>query len=158
MPQRTKLPPEEKIKIVEDYLAGRMGMSDFERRYKLKGSRLYEWVRLYKTRGVEGLIPTNRFRKYSSETKLMAVKDYLSGLGSQSEICTKYDISSNGVLQRWIKWYNSHEDFRQPNSGGNIYMARGRKTTLEERVEIVSQSDGGVLGNVKSRNVLFEPF
>ena len=42
------------------------------------------------------------------------------------------------MLQTWISWYNSHGDFRQPNSGGVIYMTKGRKTTLDERIEIVS--------------------
>ena len=47
------------------------------------------------------------------------------------------------MLRKWIKVYNSHKDFKQPNSGGAIYMANGRKTTLDERIEIVSQCIAG---------------
>ena len=138
MPQITKIPPEEKIKAVQDYLAGYLSQSQFIRIYGLREQRLYEWVRLYKKRGAEGLIPTTTKRKYSPETKRMAVEEYLSGKGSQNDICVKYDISDRKVLRRWIKWYNGHEDFKEPNSGGAIYMVKGRKTTLDERVEMVS--------------------
>ena len=37
-----------------------------------------------------------------------------------------------------MKWYTAHGDFKQPNSVGAIYMAKWRKTTLGERIEIVS--------------------
>jgi len=33
--------------------------------------------------------------------------------------------------------YNSHVDFKQPNAEGVIYMAKGRATTLDERIDIV---------------------
>jgi transposase len=41
-------------------------------------------------------------------------------------------------VRDWIKKYNSYEDFKQPNNGGVIYMVKSRKTTLDERIEIVS--------------------
>ena len=114
-------------------------MSDIKRRHGISKTTLYEWVRLYKTRGVEGLAPATQPRKYSPELKRKAVEDYLSGGGSLRSICAKYDISKEHMVQRWIKIYNSHKDFKQPNSGGAIYMAKGRKTTLDERIEIVSR-------------------
>ena len=138
MPLKTKLPVEEKVFLVREYLAGKLSSSEFERKYKTKNQVLYDWVRLYKTRGVEGLIPASKFRKYSPELKMCAVNDYLDGKGSLRDICTKYDISDDEMLRRWVKWYNEHGDFKQPNSGGRIYMSKGRKTTLDERIEIVS--------------------
>ena len=77
-------------------------------------------------------------RKYSPEIKRMAVEEYLSGVGSLSDLCTKYDISKHSIMQKWVTWYNSHGDFKQPKSGGAICMTKGRKTTLEERIDIVS--------------------
>jgi transposase-like protein len=41
------------------------------------------------------------------------------------------------MLRNWIKRYNSHGDFKRPNNGEAIYMAKSRKTTPNERVEIV---------------------
>lgn len=78
-------------------------------------------------------------KKYSAELKLKAVKDYLNGGGSQREICIKYEISSKGRLHDWIIWYNGHREFKERSSAkGEIYMTKGRKTTQEERAEIVA--------------------
>ena len=138
MPQRSKYTPEEKVRFVEDYLSGRMGTSEFSHNYGSDGQVLRDWARLYQVRGIEGLTPALRTKKYSIETKRLAVMDYIEGLGSSRDICTKYDISDRKMLRRWVKRYNSHGDFGQPNSGGATYMAKGRDATLEERIEIVS--------------------
>lgn len=78
-------------------------------------------------------------KRYSNELKLQAVQDYISGKGNQLEICRKYGILSHTQLQNWIKWYNGHKEFKERSSSkGEIYMTKGRKTTREERVEIVA--------------------
>jgi transposase len=80
-----------------------------------------------------------RNKKYNKELKLQAVQDYLSGKGSQLEICRKYKISSHTILQDWIKVYNGHKKLKEPRgSGMEIYMTKGRKTTQQERAEIVA--------------------
>ena len=76
-------------------------------------------------------------KKYSKELKQQAVLDYLAGYGSQNDICKKYGIRSKGKLQTWIKKYNGHEELKSSGTGGSIVMTKGRKTTFEERVEIV---------------------
>ena len=138
MPQKGCLSVEDKVIIVRGYLSGTMGPSECRQKYGVRKQTLYEWVRLYKTRGVDGLVPSAKNRHYSSETKRQAVIEYLSGGGSQRGICLKYDIRNRPMLLKWIKRYNNHGDFMQPNSGGEIYMVKSRKTTLEERIEIVS--------------------
>lgn len=78
-------------------------------------------------------------KKYSAELKQKAVNDYLNGGESQYEICQKYGILSHSTLQDWILWYNGHRVFKERSSAkGEIYMTKGRKTTQEERAEIVA--------------------
>ena len=78
-------------------------------------------------------------KKYSAELKLKAVQDYLNGVGSLWEICHKYKVKNEKSLREWIIWYNGHREFKERSSAkGEIYMTKGRKTTLEERVEIVA--------------------
>ena len=93
---------------------------------------------MYETEGVSGLLPSARNRKYSTETKISAVLDYLGKKGSLREICKKYKIRSTKQLGEWIKVYNAHGDFNSvKQSGGGSYMKQGRDTTKEERLEIV---------------------
>ena len=82
---------------------------------------------------------THKNKKYSAELKMQAVQSYLKGEGSLREICRKYGISDKHVLQDWIKWYNGHREYKERSSAkGEIYMTKGRKTTQEERAEIVA--------------------
>ncbi len=46
-----------------------------------------------------------RNKKYSAELKLQAVQDYLTGGGSQREICKKYEILDHHTLRDWILGY-----------------------------------------------------
>ena len=78
-------------------------------------------------------------KKYSIELKQEAVKAYLRGEGSLRKICKKYEILSDYQLRDWILWYNGHREFKERSSArGEIYMTKGRKTTQEERAEIVA--------------------
>ena len=78
-------------------------------------------------------------KKYSPELKIAAVKSYLAGEGSLIQTCKKFGILRHAQLQRWILWYNGHREFKERTSArGEIYMTKGRKTTQEERAEIVA--------------------
>ena len=78
-------------------------------------------------------------KRYSVELKVTAVEAYLRGEGSQYEICRKYGISAHSVLQGWILWYNGHKRLKERREvRKEIYMTKGKKTTQEERTEIVA--------------------
>ena len=80
-----------------------------------------------------------RNNKYSVELKLQAVQEYLRGGGSYETLKEKYKLRSSTQLKNWVMWYNGHKEFKERSSAkGEIYMTKGRKTTQEERVEIVA--------------------
>ena len=77
--------------------------------------------------------------KYSAELKQQAVQDYLAGKGSLRKICKKYGIPDHKLLRQWISCYNGHKEYRRRTGAkGEIYMTKGRKTTQEERAQIVA--------------------
>ena len=136
---RTKISYEQKLKAVREYLNGSISQMEGARKSGVKLASFQTWIRKYKSEGADGLKETKKMKKYSVELKQNAVCDYLSGKGSQEAICEKYKISSKAQLQRWIMWYNGHKDFKERSSAkGEIYMTKGRKTTQEERAEIVA--------------------
>ena len=140
MPQKGKLPAEEKIKLIESYLAGRIGFVAASRSVGIAETTLRRWIDQYEAEGVMGLAPCRVKRHYTRETKCSAVNDYLSGKGSQREICIKYGIRKTSILERWLKVYNSHGEFRIMNGGSR--MTKGRETTPEERIEIAKECIG----------------
>jgi transposase-like protein len=143
MPQKMRLTLETRLLIVKACINGKESVDGCVRQYGIGRGTVQCWIRLYQSHGVAGLTPSSTSQKYEAATKINAVRDYLSGLGSLNDICLKYNISRHGLLQRWIIQYNNHGDFKQPNSGGAIYMVKGRNTTLDERIEIVSHCIAG---------------
>ena len=139
MGRKAKIISEIKIKIVEDYLAGKISIGKAAIDLGINESSIRLWLRKYKTFGLEGLRTSNKNSYYTSDIKLRAVTDYLSGKGSLPDICSTYNISSESILRKWIKKYNSgHKIFKPHNTKGDNIMTTGRKTTYQERIEIVS--------------------
>jgi len=74
-------------------------------------------------------------------------------------ICKKYRISSKAQLQRWILWYNGHNELKDSPSGGNKLMTKARKTTFDERIEIVKYciaNDKNYALTMKKYNVSYQ--
>lgn len=139
MVRKAKTSPEIKIKIVEDYLEGKISILNAAAKLGLYPSSIEGWVRKYRTFGPEGLRTNNKNTYYNPELKLRAVTDYNNGEGSVFEICKKYKILDRGILKRWVRQYNDgHKISKSHNNEGDKIMTNGRKTTYEERIEIVS--------------------
>ena len=127
---------EDKIYAVNLYLNGHQSLRKIATLFGVKLSSASQWVRNYESMGAEAFMLKHN-KKYPKELKQQAVLDYLNGLGSQDDICKKYGIRSRSKLQIWIKKYNGHEEFKTSGTGGCSLMTKGRKTTFEERIEIV---------------------
>lgn len=128
---------EEKVRAVLDYKSGIRGTSQICNDLNMRKSNLFDWIRKYDKYGEEGLAHRKRNREYSKEFKLMVIQDYFDGKGSTRDLAKKYDLPGHSILLNWIKSYNSHEELKDYNPKGDIYMTKSRKTTFEERIEIV---------------------
>ena len=137
---KSKVPYEKKAEIVRDYLEGRVGYTESLRRANNSEASFRYWVHQYKEKGIKGLLPNSRNRKYPEEIKRKAVEEYLSGKRSLERIGEEYGLRSISQLRQWIKVYNAHGDFNSVKfSGGGSYMKQGRETTLEERIQIAKE-------------------
>lgn len=133
---KNKISLDEKLAAVKRFLNGEGSQRSIASHLGISYQSFQQWIRNYKSLGIDAFTITGN-KKYSSELKLSAVQDYLAGLGSQDDICLKYGIRSKSKLQGWIMKYNSHEELKTSGSGGTTIMTKGRKTTYDERVEIV---------------------
>lgn len=139
MSRRSKLTDEERISAVQEYLNGEGSYRSIARKYGVDHKLLRVLVGRAQTEGIESIKIRPVNRKYTVETKLAAVQEYLAGKGSQLDICKKYHITNNNLLIQWIKCYNNGKDFKErTRSERGITMNKGRKTTQEERIEIVA--------------------
>lgn len=128
---------QEKWKIIEPIIKNQITVNKVSKETGIITSVLWTWLRKYKEVGIEGLDNGKGWKQYSSKLKKQAIEDVLVNKMSKNSVIAKYEISSISVLDRWIKHHNSGKELAATSSGrvGTI-MRQGRKTTLEERIEI----------------------
>ncbi len=97
---------------------------------------LQVWKVKFDTGGIDALKESKAWKSYTKELKIAAVRDYLDGF-TRMEVLSKYQISDWSVLRKWIKKYTSHSELTDSRKGMDRAMTKGRKTTFEERLEIV---------------------
>ena len=128
---------EEKIQIINEYQRGENSFTDIHARYGLAFTTLRLWENIYEKEGRIGFEVKQTNAGYSKELKESAIHDYLNGAGSYRELCRKYRIPSITTLDNWVKKYNGYEKLKDYDPKGAVYMIPKRKTSLEERIEIV---------------------
>ena len=134
---REKVSAEVKIALVKRYMRGEGSIAVLSKSVGVSSEAFRTWLRNYESNGT-GVFFEQRWRRYSAALKESAVRDYLSGNGSQDAICKKYGIRSRHQLQIWIMKYNGHEKLKTTGTGGRAIVTKGRKTTFEERISIVA--------------------
>lgn len=137
MGRKGKFSIDEKLMYVLRCIEGKDSINHTASLIGINAESLRQWIHNYQSLGVDGLNTTSKNSSYSKVLKEMAVKDYIAGLGSHADICKKYGIRSTAQLRNWILKYNSHEELKASGKGGKPIMTNGRKTTYNERVEIV---------------------
>lgn len=140
MPQKQKLSPEEKVRLVRLYMQGEIGVCEASRIAGVAEITINRWLARYETKGIEGFLPHEKNQVYTVELKLQVAREYLSGESNALDLCRKYKISTPKLVQDWAKVYNAHGDFNSVKfSGGGSYMKQGRDTTQEERIQIAKE-------------------
>ena len=137
MGRKPKYSSEVKMKAVEDYLSGKKSAPHLANELSLNRSSIHKWVKQYEVNGSKAFLEKSRHKFYSKTLKEAAIQEYLSGQASFESIAFKYGLTSESVLIGWVQKYNRHEVLEDYNPKGDVYMKKGRKTTLDERLEIV---------------------
>lgn len=139
MGRKSKYSIEEKAQAVLDYKNGIRGKTQICNDLGLNPTdpTFYKWIDIYEKYGELGFLNKDKNQAYTKEFKEMIVNEYLNGNGSSYELSKKYNIPSKSTVLNWINNYNSHEELKDYNPKGDVYMTKSRKTTLSERIEIV---------------------
>ena len=136
---RNKYSVKMKIEICERYLAGESATA-LANEYRLtkKGADIIrEWSAIYKIHGIDALVTREQNSKYTKEFKKMVIEEYLQGKNSLSFLARKYNIRKNHTIRRWINLYNKSIELKDYDPKREVYAMKSRRTTPEERLEIV---------------------
>ena len=135
MGRKRKISTEIIIEAVKSYLNNEGSKTEIARRYGINRTYFRTCIAKYQAQGVDGIRNNGKNNVYSEETKILAVKAYLNGEGSEIEITARFGLRARSQLQNWIKVYNSGKGFRHRMSGGSR-MKEAHPTTVEERIQI----------------------
>ena len=138
MGRKSRYSKELKISFVKRYLAGESSIVSLAMEININPEIVRRWVKKYKSSGESAFDESKSNASYTKEFKEQVVLAYLNGEGSYLDLATKYNISSDSTVIKWVKDYNSHMELKDYiPEGENIYMAKSRKVNKEERIEIV---------------------
>ena len=128
-----------KLEIVKRYLKGE-GISFLANLYNIPnnhGRPILTWIKKYEIIGETAFDNSSTNKSYSKNFKEKVIKEYLEGKGSLEEIANKYNIQSPSIVMNWVKRYNEGIEIKDYVPKGDVYTMKSRKTTFEERLEIV---------------------
>ena len=136
MGRKSKFTPMKKIEACEKYLNGHGSLLSISHELGIVVESFRRWLLTYKNNGKDCFKESNTNNSYSSEFKMKVIKEYLDGKGSFVDIAAKNNITYSMVLN-WVNKYNKGEEIKDYDPKSEAYSMKSRKTTLEERIEIV---------------------
>ena len=139
MGRKPKFSAEIKISICKQYLNGKKSAIKLSDEYDVNVRTISRWAKKYQSIGADAFRLKLHNASYTKEFKQQVVEAYLKGEGSMDDLAIQYRISSHEIIHRWIRKYNNLEELKDYDPKPEVYMKdRIRKTTLEERIEIVN--------------------
>lgn len=136
MERMQKYSKEVKIQACKDYEENNLGFKSIADNIGVSDEAVRRWYLRYKEHGPNAFNTSNKNRSYSKEFKTSVIEEYNSGKYSLEDLAVKYNMATS-IIHRWVdKWYNGVE-IKDYDPKGDIYTMKSRKTTFEERLEIV---------------------
>lgn len=134
MKKNKRLSYEEKLLICQSYAKGEATHRSLGKQFGIDRTVIRQLYFKYKNFGAEALRMQRIHQGYTETFKHEVVESYKNGEGSYYDLAIKYGIHNPSLISSWVLGYNNIKTTHS-GSGGNDMM--GRKTTLDERIEIV---------------------
>ena len=136
MGRKSKYSADFKLMIIHE--AETSGITKTSKKYSLSDHTIRTWKFIYKYQGIQGLELIHSNNTYSKEYKASLVEEYQKSDEKLEEFAIRHGLRGRTQLSQWIMGYNESilEDHR---SGKRDSGMKGRKTTFDERLEIIEQ-------------------
>lgn len=136
MGRSSKLSKELKVQACEEYDLGKGSFHTIGTNFGVSSSAIKEWYYAYKIHGESAFNTSNRNDSYTKKFKLSLINEYLSGEESLRSLGAKHNISIR-TITKWVNNYYNGIEPKDYDPKGEAYTMKSRKTTFEERLEIV---------------------
>jgi len=137
MSRTSKFSKETKLNAIKEYQSGNKSKREIANELGCEITCIVRWLKSYESMGVKAFDDKPRNRAYSKELKTRVIKAYLDGEGSYLELAKQFQISSHRLILSWVSKYNRHNEIKAYDPKGYVYMAKTRKVSFEEKLEII---------------------
>ena len=130
-----KYSEEFKIKLVTEYLNGNLGYKSLAKKYNMPSETpLKNWVRAYKTHGMEGLKRRKRKEAYSVQFKLDTIQFMKETGASYLETAVQFNLNNPSLINRWMKEFNEQGvEGLKPKPKGRPSMSKKQPINKRKR-------------------------
>lgn len=94
--------------------------------------------RRYLEHGIHSLKSRKNNHSYTSEFKKSVIHEYIQTGKSFQTLAAEYNIPSHETIRKWVIKYTEGKENKTYSPKPEVYNMKARKTTLEERIEIVN--------------------
>ena len=120
-----------KIKVVNEYLQGKLGYMLLSKKYHIPSEKIIrEWVAVYRENGSPALQRSRQKKTYSFQFKQHAVELYLSTESSYNELALSLGINTPSILTSWVQRY------RAVGVDGLKPQRKGRRSKVSDKSTI----------------------
>ncbi len=138
MPQKRNVSTKKLLEAFELYDSGASFKSTIKKlQLNIDPRALTLYYQRYQQHGLTALLPKQSNRRYSESFKRQVVLEHQRDGYSHRALAAKYDIPSHETVRDWIIRYTSGKPLADYTPRPEVYTMKARKTTYEERVEIV---------------------
>ncbi|MCF7932544.1 MAG: helix-turn-helix domain-containing protein [Acholeplasmataceae bacterium] len=137
MGRRSNTSKETKLLAIRLYQSGESSIEDIATKLGVSRTAFRRWLSHYAFEGESALEDKPRNQSYSQAFKLEVIQAYLNDEGSYMELTGRYHVPSHQTIRNWVMKYNGHEEIKPYDPRGHVYMAKTRKVSQEEKIEIV---------------------
>lgn len=134
MKKNKRLSYEEKLLICQLYEKGEGTQRSLASQFGVHRSVIQILLFKYSKFGAEALRMQQTHQSYTETFKNEVVESYKNGDGGYYDLAIKYRIRNPSLIALWVLGYNN---IKTTHSGSGGIDIMSRKTTLDERVEIV---------------------
>ncbi|MBC5638833.1 transposase [Ornithinibacillus sp. BX22] len=133
----SKYSEEFKIKLVIEYLDGNLGYLRLSRKYNMPSeTSIKNWVKAYKTQGMEGLKQRKGKEAYSVQFKLGTIQFMKETGASYLETANHFRLNNPSLINRWMKEFKEKGvEGLKPKSKGRPSMSKKSNINKQTKKE-----------------------
>ncbi|WP_110936883.1 helix-turn-helix domain-containing protein [Salipaludibacillus neizhouensis] len=139
-----KYSEEFKMKLVTEYLYGNLGYKSLSKKYNIPSSTpLKNWVRSYKTQGMDGLKRRKMQEGYSVQFKLDTIQFILETGASYQETADQFRLNNPSLIYRWMKTFNERgiEGLKPISKGRPSMSKKPTKSKNKEETKLTREEE-----------------